>query len=285
MVPTVIGMEIANDRHDAKASAIQEIGLPEIATRGVKAPGIESAVALREFKDQTSQRFSMQEKAFEQLWLDTVLLVLDVCRGLGDDAPEMSMQTRFGPRHIKWGDVDLDDLRVQIAAASTLARTPAGRTQTVLELSQAGAITLDETRKLLDHPDLDRTGSLYAATIEAIEYDLESIRNGNPIIPDPFFINLEIAQVYAQKQCALDRNAKAPEEVLEGLRAYGVNAAEFLSRAAANANAPALLASGVDQPLPDPSMSPTPGPPMVEAQQVPSAGPPTLPAGTGPMAA
>ncbi|WP_196302973.1 hypothetical protein, partial [Streptococcus pneumoniae] len=82
-------------------------------------------------------------------------------------------------------------VRVMIAAASTLARTPAGRTQTVLELSQAGAITLDETRKLLAHPDLKRTGSLYAATIEAIEFDIESIRDGKPVIPDPFCINLQ----------------------------------------------------------------------------------------------
>jgi hypothetical protein len=290
-VPQVIGSEIREDRLDARASAIAEIGLSEMATRGVKPPGLESGAALREHKDQNSQRFSMQEKEFENLWLETDLLLLDVCRDLGNDAPEMSRQTKFGPVRIPWGSVDMDDVRVMIAAASTLARTPAGRVQTVLELSQAGAITLDETRKLLDHPDLDRTGSLYAATIEAIEYDLESIRSGKPVLPDPFAINLEIAQVYAQRQFALDRNAGAPEEVLEGLRAYGVQAADFLSRAAANTNAaPPMLAAGVPQPLPDPSMGGAmppgmPMPPMAEPQQVPSAGPPILPAASGPVAA
>jgi len=286
IVPTVIGSELREDRLDARASALAEIGINEMAARGVKAPGVESAVAIREVKDQSSQRFAMQEKEFENLWLEVDLLILDVCRDLGDDAPEMSRQTKYGAVRIPWGDVCMDDVRVMIAAASTLARTPAGRTQTVLELSQAGAITLDETRKLLAHPDLKRTGSLYAATIEAIEFDIESIRDGKPVIPDPFCINLQIAQVYAQRQFALDRNAGAPEDVLEGLRAYGVNAADILTRGAANANAAGPMGPGA-MPLSPVDVPAVPGmePPMTQPQQVPSSGPPTLPAGTGPLAA
>lgn len=289
IVPTVIGSEIANDRMDARASAIEEIGLPAIATRGVKAPGIESGAALREFKDQTSQRFAMQEKAFGRLWIGATTLILDVCKDLGEDAPEMSKQSRFGPRRLRWRDVDMDDVKVQIAAASTLARTPAGRVQTVLELTQAGALNVDELRKLLDHPDLKRTNSLYTASMEAIEHDFEHIKNGFYVIPEPF-VNLQMALKYAQCEYLIERENGAPEEVLEGLRAYAVTAANMLSPPA-NMNAPApptdpaiggALPPGTPLSGMDGAM---PLPPQATPQQVPSAAPPTLPAGTGPQAA
>lgn len=292
VVPTVIGNEIANDRHDAKASAMQEIGLPDIATRGVKAPGVESGAALRELKDQNSQRFSMQEKAFEALWLDVVELMLDVCKDLGDDAPEMARQTRFGPEKIRWRDVDMDDVRVQLVAASTLARTPAGRVQTVLELTQAGLFTKDESLKLLEHPDVDATTSQYTASLKAIEEDLWLIERGRPVIPEAF-VNLQMAQTYAQNRYLEDRGRGAPESVLEALRAYAIQAADLLAPPpAANENAMGPGASPlppIDVPI-DPmggvSGAPAvPVPPMPMPQQVPSAGPPLIPAGTGPMAA
>lgn len=283
VVPGVVGAEIANDRLDARASAIAEIGLSEIATRGQKPSGIESGAGLREFKDQTSQRFSMQERAFEALWLRVVELALGVCKQLDGDAPAMSRQTRFGPRKVKWSDVEMTDVRVQIAAASTLARTPAGRVQTVLELSQAGAITMDETRDLLEHPDLSKNRSLYTASLKAIEHDLELIEEGEYVMPEPF-INLDLAQRYAQNRYLIDRDAGAPEHVLEGLRTYAVQVAHMTAMAA-NSNAAPMPAA---QPLPPvdlPALPPGAEPPMAAPQQVPSAAPPTLPAPSSPMAA
>lgn len=294
VVPTVIGAEIMNQIMDARASAIAEIGLNDTMTRGVKQPGLESGAALREAKDQGSQRFAMPEKAFECLWLDTVVLVLDVCKDLGDDAPKLTKQSRFGPREVPWSDVEITDAQVQIAAASTLARTPAGRVQTVLELTQAGALNVDELRKLLDHPDLKRTNSLYTSSMEAIEHDFEHIKEGYFVLPEPF-VNLDMAQTYAQQEYLVERENGAPESVLEGLRAYAVNAADLLSRPAANANVPMDPTMGGAPPIGGalPPGTPPPGmdgamplaPPMPVPQQVPSAAPPTIPAGTGPMAA
>lgn len=285
-VPQVIGVELDRARLDARASAIAEVGLPDIATHGVKAPGLESGASLREFKDQTSQRFSLQEKAFEWLKLGTVVKVLAVCKSLGSKAPRLVKQTRFGLEHIEWGDMEVDDLRVMIAAASTLARTPAGRMQTVLELAQAGVITQDESVELLDNPDLTKSTSQYAASLRAIEHDLEMIERGRYVIPEPH-CNLDMAQRYAQWRYLTDRDLGAPEEVLDGLDAYAVTAADMLSRKAANANAAASMMGPGASPLSpvDVPMLPPGSPPMATPQQVPSSGPPLIPAGTGPMAA
>jgi hypothetical protein len=287
VVPQVIGSEIMQQIQDARAGAIAEVGLNEMQTRGVKAPGVESAVAIREVREQSGQRFSIPEKAFERFWLDVIELILDVCKDLGDDAPEMSRMTRFGPVNMPWSEVEIDDVRVMIAAASTLNRTPAGRKQTVLEMAQAGAINLEETRRLYGHPDLEHTISMYTASMEAIEQDLEAIEDGYPVLPEPF-VNLDMAQSLAQSRYLVDRGLGAPEEVLEGLRAYAVQAADMMKQMATAAppmdpmTAGAMPLSPVDLALP---AGPPVGPPMTTPQQVPSAGPPTLPAGTGPMAA
>lgn len=292
VVPTVVGMEIANDRHDARSSAIAEIGLSEMATRGTKPAGIESGAGLREFKDQNSQRFAMQEKGFEALWLDVVELTLDACKDLGDAAPEMARQTRFGPETLAWSDVDLDEVRMQIVAASTLARTPAGRVQTVLELTQAGLFSKDESLALLEHPDVKSTTSQYTASLKAIEEDMELIERGRYVLPEPF-VNLQMAQTYAQNRYLEDRGRGAPEEILEALRTYAIQAADILSPP--QPMGMESMGPGA-APLPpiDVPVDPTGGasgapaalmPPMAMPQQVPSAGPPLLPAGTGPVAA
>ena len=286
VLPTVVGPEVTDRRREVKASALAEVGLNAMSTTGTKPPGIESGAGVREVRDMGSQLFSMQEKALEKLWLGVVTLVLDVCKDLGDRAPEMSRQTKFGPKKLPWADVEIDDVRVQIAAASTLARTPAGLTQTALELSQAGAITMDELRRLLKHPDLEGEMSLWTSALEAIEFDLEAIEEGHAVIPDPF-TNLIMAQDRGTKRINLISRAGAPEEIVEGMRAYVVQAADLESRAqAATPALPAgmpmdpmmVLPPGGDQ------LALPPGPPMAMPQQMPSAGPPTLIA-AGPAAA
>jgi len=268
-VPVAVGSEILQDRHDAKMSAFEETGVSRMAATAMKPAGIESGVALREYRDQTTQRFAPQEKAYEQLWLDTTMLELDVCRDLGKDAPMMSRRSRYQTRRIKWGDVEMNDIRVQIQAASTLNRTPAGRVQTVLEFAQAGVISMDEARRLLGHPDLEQAMSLYTAALEAIEEDLEMIERGTFVIPEPF-INLKMAVWRGQNRYLVDRSAGAPEEVLEGLRTYVVQAAHLLSANAAPAGPPM---PGAPAEMPQPGVD---APPAAMPMQVPAAGPPLL---------
>lgn len=271
IVPQAVGNEMLADRHDTKASAYEETGVARMSATGTKPPGIDSGAGLRELRDQNTQRFSKQEKAFEKLWLDSIEQLIGVCKDLGKEAPTMSRQSRFGARRIKWGDVRMKDVRVQIVAASMLNRTPAGRTQMVLEFTQAGIFSLDDAKRLMRHPDLEQALSLHTAALEAIEEDLEMIERGNYVIPEPF-INLKMAVWRAQNRYLVDRGRGAPEEILEGIRTYIVQAAHLLNQSAANSNA---LAGGAPGGMLPPGATP---------QQVPAAGPPMLPAGALPAA-
>lgn len=253
-----VNAEIYADRERQKASAFEESGVSRMAAQSVKPAGLDSGVAMREYRDQTTQRFAMQEKAYEQFWLDTITLIIDCCKDLGKDAPVIDKKTKFGAKKIKWSDVDMGDIKIQIAAASTLSQTPAGRQQSIVEWAQAGIISQDEARRLMDHPDLERAMSIYTAALDDIESTLESIMEGHHVMPEPYQ-NLKIGVWRAQQQYLILRDDQAPEEILEGMRQWIVQAAYIQ-------NPPAP---------PQPAMSP--GPPMMPGQGPQLALPPGQP--------
>lgn len=240
-----VSQDLLASRADIKVSSFEQTGLSRLAANSTKPAGIETGVALREYRDQTTQRFASQEKGFETFVLDVITLMLDVCKDLGGKAPEMIRRSKFGRRRLSWARVSMDDIRCQIGAASTLSRTRAGRLQLVVELAQAGIIGQDESRRLLRHPDIEREISLYTAAIESADEVLEQIADGNIVTPEPF-MNLKMLQWRGQQQYLIWRGLKAPEEILENLRQMIAIAAWLDKRGrqgAANGELPAAPSS------------------------------------------
>jgi hypothetical protein len=257
VIPQAVSPETYRSRDDLKASASEMSGVSRMAAQAVKPAGLETGAALREYRDQTTQRFALQEADYQQFFLDTIILILDCCKDLGAEAPEVMRKTRFGGRRLSWAKVNMDDVRIQIGAASTLSRTRAGREQTVIEWAQARIISQDDARRLMDHPDLERAMSLYTAAIENVDYCLEEIGDGNVIVPEPF-MNLKLLVWRAQQQYLNWSSDGAPETVLENLRQLIVQAAWMVSGGDQPANGNMPVGPG-----PDTSMPPLPGgPPM-----------------------
>lgn len=264
VTPQAVPAETYKSREDLRQACQEEFGQTSLVTHGAKPPGIDSGAAMREYKDQTTQRFAQQELAFEQLVLDTIWGLLKVCKGLGAKAPKMVRRTRFGKETIAWKDVDLGDARVQMKAASNLNKSPAGRTQLVIEFAQAGIISTDQARRLMQHPDIERELSLYTAALESVEHDLDAIADGVVVMPEPY-TNLKMAVWRGQSEYLMWRDDGAPEDVLESLRQYIVVAADRLAtiEAPANQNMAGPMpgaAAGVPDPMPvDPMMDPAMG--------------------------
>ncbi len=229
VIAPAISPEVYRRQETVKASASEESGLTRMATHGAKPAGLDSGIALREFRDQTTQRFATQEKAYERFKLDVVLLMLACCKKLGDKAPKVVRKSRFGKRELKWSDVDMGEVRVQIAAASNLSKTPAGRTQLVLELAQGGIISQDSARRLLKHPDAERELSLYTAALENIERVFDDIADGEVRVPEPY-MHMAMCVWRGQQQYLIWRDDGAPEEVLEALRDFIVLAADAVAK-------------------------------------------------------
>jgi hypothetical protein len=239
VTPVANSPEVYQNRLDMKAAAGEDAGVNPMASRGVVPAGIDSGVGVREARQQSTTRFQPQEKDFEQLVLDAYWHVIDCCKDLGAAAPKVTRKAKFGARTIEWGDVDMGDVRVQIAAASALSKTPAGRYQTALEWAQAGVISTDEWRTLTKHPDLDHILSLYTQGRESVERDIEAIvYDGRIVVPEPPG-NLQLMGRMGQMAYLKYRDLNAPEEVLEVLRQYFVLAIDMFNKSIANQNAPA----------------------------------------------
>ena len=249
VIPPAVSGEIYQNRVDMKIAAGEDAGVSRMAATGTKPAGIDSGVGMREVRDQATQRFAMQEGQLEAFVLDTYWHIIDCCKDLGEAAPVIARKAKFGNRKIKWADVDMGEVRVQIAAASTLPRTPAGRYQTALEWAQAGVISTDEWRRLTKHPDLDHILSLYTQGMESVERDIEAIvYDGMVVVPEPFG-NLALMGRMGQMAYLKYRDLGAPEKVLAGLHQYAVLAVHMATMGqvpAANANAPA----GAAPPMP-----------------------------------
>ncbi len=262
--PPAISPEVYKRVDTVKVSASEESGVSRMASQGTKPAGLDSGVALREFKDQTTQRFATQEKAYEKFKLAVVLLMVGACKRLGKKAPVVDRQSRFGTKSIPWAKVDMRDVKVQISAAANLSRTLAGRTQLAMELAQAGIIDTDATARLIKLPDTDAELSLHNAAIEAIDEIFECIADGEIVMPEPYD-NLKLLIIRAQKKYLLWRGSKrhvrAPESVLEALRQLIVQAVAIdkmqTEQAAANENmaAPAMPAAPPQSALAEQAMN------------------------------
>lgn len=256
-----VSNETYNRNRTLKESMQQEFGQTSMATHGAKPPGIDSGIAMREFKDQTTQRFASQEQAFEYLVLWANFLMIDVCKELGAKAPVVMRRSRFGTTRMTWKDVNLGDVRVQMKAAANLNRTPAGRQQLVIEFAQAGIISTDQARRLMGHPDLESEISLYTAALEDVEHSLDAIADGKIVMPEPFS-NAKMIVWRGQSELLKWANNGAPEEILEALRQFVVQAAWIVSQeGAANANAPMAEGMPADAATAMPAVPPSAAPP------------------------
>lgn len=237
-VPTTVdhqavGQETYANRREIKVDASNEAGTSQDMMSGDVPAGVETGEAVRQVRQTRTKRFSVQEQAFERFVLDTIWLVLDCCKDLGDKAPVILHVDTYGQTKIPWSKVDMGDLKIQLTAASRLADSEAGRQQRVVELAQAGVITLDESRQLMDHPDIEAKLSMYNAMLESVENAIERILDGEHLTPTPY-MNLQACVVMTQRKylkldIGQEKPGAAPEHILEALSDFIAIAASMLS--------------------------------------------------------
>jgi hypothetical protein len=273
VIPPAVSGEVYARLDRLSEKSYQESGVSRLAATASKPGGIESGAALREYRDATTQRFAGQEKRFEQLKLDMVWLALDAAKDLGEAAPAVVRRALRGARKIKWADVDMEETRIQLAAASNLSRTPAGRMQAIIEQSQAGLISSDEARRQLrpmSPLDLESEMAVYVSELEDIEFTIEEILDGEDLVPEPFQ-SLELGVVRVKKAVRAAMMEGAPEDRLEALREWAEQAADMLNPPAPPAPAPMPGAEMGMDPM-APPMDPAAGPmPMPAAPGQPTA--------------
>lgn len=273
IIPTAVSPEQYQRDEVLHARSFENFGQSRMAATGMKPPGIDSGVALREYKDQHSDRFASQEEGYEAFKLKCTWLALMCCKKLGREAPVFYRKTTYGVQKLEWSKVDPKETRVRIKAASTLSQTVAGKKQFAMELAQGGVISTDEMRRILDFPDIERTMSLYNAALENIERALEDMLDGHFVSPHEF-MSLKMCVWRGQAQLNLAEMADAPEHVLENLRQFTLTAAWMVQRASAPEAGAAQMAGGAAGVLPGAQPAPGDVPPEAMLQGGPPTGPP-----------
>ncbi len=176
----------------------QQSGVSALSATSQKPQGLNSGQAIRTYDDLQSDRFATLAKRYEQFYKNLAYKIIDEACDIVDDTGkyETVYPGKDGTQRIELPDAQelIDNPYViQCYDESFLPKDPAGRRQTVVEDMQAGIISPDEGRRLLNYPDLEQEDKLKFASEERVLCMLDDIvEEGKYTPPDPY-TNIQIA--------------------------------------------------------------------------------------------
>lgn len=270
--------EVFNHLDRLYQRAYELAGVSQMSATGKKPAGLDSGAALREYNDIETERFAMKALAYEDFHMDITRLIVEAARDAfgpkdaEDNAREdIEVMAQVGRRNkfvesIRWSEVSMDDdaYELQVFPTNLLPTQPAGRLQQVKELQADGFISPEMAASLLDFPDVEAVMSLKTAPIDDMKATIERmLRDGEYFPPEPFQ-NLALGMELVTGAYLRGRLEGVPEDKLDLLRQWLMDAKDLLNQAAPAPAAPAAPgpAAGAPGPagLPAPPMAAAPTP-------------------------
>lgn len=215
-----------------KAFAIP--GVSQLSATSKKPSGLDSAVALREYQDVETERFSLVADRYQELYLDIATKLIDLSRDCYSTDKNLSVKVpgKEFIQTIKWKDVDLEDdqFEMTLYPTSLLPKSPEGQLQFTQELIQSGFIEKDEALSLLNFPDLESFFSLRTAAIDDIKMLIENmLENGKYQAPEPYMDLVRAVQM-TQSAYLRAKTRGASESRLELLRNFIQDCQELMAQ-------------------------------------------------------
>jgi hypothetical protein len=188
--PTAMNNEVYNHVQWLIASAFEKVGVSALSVSGKKPSGLDAAVALREYRDAESERFSATDMRYRQFFNDLAGIVIEQSRDMFENNPELSVtvESRKFIETIKWSEVDMEDDKFvsRVYSSSIFPTTPAAKLQKIEEYVRQGWIDKTEGVRLMDFPDVDAWETLETADRDYVSFILASILGkGKYIPPEP----------------------------------------------------------------------------------------------------
>lgn len=240
--------------------AYQQSGISSLASMGEKPKGLDSGEAIRSFDEVQSDRFAALNRRYDNMFIDLAYQIIDKARDIAER--EGKYQTVYpnknGTKQIDLPKMDLldDPFIIQCYDASALPKDPAGRLEKVVEMMQAGIISMSEGRRLLDYPDIEQVDKLANASEERILQILDEIVDKGKYTPPDPFMNLELANQLVTQYYNLYAQANLEEDKAQMLRDFFTQVQTIKEEAMAGAMAQAGGMSpqlgGQPQALPEP---------------------------------
>lgn len=233
--------------------AYQQSGISALSATSQKPAGLNSGTALREYDDLQSDRFAALAKRYDNMYVDLAYQVIDLAKDIADRDGEYQTvyPNKNGTKQIDLPKADMlkDPFIIQCYDVSSLPRNPAARKQEVIEMMQAGLITPQEGRRLLDYTDIEQVDKLANAGEERILQILDQIVDDGKYTPPDPFMDLVLAKQLVTQYYNLYEAAKLDEDKSEHLRQFSIQVEALMSQAQ-SAMAPAPGAPGAGGPAP-----------------------------------
>lgn len=239
IVPQAMSSEVYQHLETLYRRAYEITGISLLSATSQKPSGLDSAVALREYKDTESERFATQEASYEMWYIEAAEMIRKLCRRMTEEGREPTVIFRDGvtTKTIKFSDVDIpdDQISVQPYPANLLPKEPAGRLAAVQELTQGGFYTKEEALDLLEFPDVAKVNKVKLGPRNVVISTIETMIEENKYIPPEPFMNLMFAREYAQDYYSNGKAEGMPEERLELLRRFMAQVTKLINESQAPA--------------------------------------------------
>lgn len=225
--PNALNAETYNERIRIVERMFQLAGVGEMSAQSKKPAGLDSGVALREYKDQQTGRFSIQAEAFEDWHIEVAKRLVWAMADV-DEKSRAKVTVAFRAKSfiktIAWSDVDPkeDPFHVSVQASSLISRTPAGKKQEAMDMLQLGVVDKAEFRNMTNMNNTEESVDIDDAAFQYAQYACERICEGEFVAPEPFE-DLHLCVKYTQLvrlKAKLDGADKTEfgREVLENLQ-------------------------------------------------------------------
>lgn len=206
--------------------AYQQSGISALAAASQKPAGLDSGQAIREYDDLQSDRFAELNRRYDQMYVDLAYQIIDCAKDIAERTGKYQTvyPNKDGVKEINLPEADLlnDPFVIQCFDASALPKDPAGRKQEIVELIQAGMISVSEGRRLLDYPDLQQDQRLAMAGEERILKYLDAIVEDGEYTPPDSFMDPTLAHTLSVQYYNLYVCNKLSEDRAEMLRTWAV---------------------------------------------------------------
>ena len=222
--PNAVPPELYNHLQAQIQRYFEMIGVSSMEAQAKKPAGLDSRPALRTYQDLGTERFKAQATRFEDLQMNDIEILFDLCEELHEMGHGLEVMTpsKDAMKKIEWRKIRLDrsDYILRKYPTSVLPSTPEGKIERVTELLQAGLIPQEHAIDLLDFPDIKGVTDMVTAPRNIIMKIINKILNdGEYETPEPYY-DLNLAKQLAQQSYLLAKLDNAPEERLDLLRVF-----------------------------------------------------------------
>lgn len=283
LTPTPANPQTYQYREGISGDILRYLGISEYSAQSSIPEGMAGASgkAMQLVVNEESKRNILRHRAMERFVVELAELVIDEARCVMKRGYKVNSRYRAktGFENVDWADIvdvvqDRDAYVVQTFPVGMLAQSPAAKFAQLDALLERQVITVDQFKRLFEMPDLAAEIDVDASDSEVLQKTIDKmVLTGRYTQPQPFDdFKLLLGDEtggggLGRKLYNAYRSAGVPEDRLELVRMYLVDAKALQDRAKASA---APTSTG---------MAPAPNP------QAAAGAPPALPPGMPPVAA